>query len=140
MRVLVASKALYPIEGDFNHCADGELVYLQDPCAADLRDPDGGCGCGRGFAGMNSHRGCTKATVVETQLSRTEVREALRSSLQEGGWLDPKFVSATIEREILDGLLHEVAEIAEAFPVGTQIRRRLSLFYSDPDSLARHIE
>jgi hypothetical protein len=90
MRMLVAThrtNGLAP--GDYCFCVEGELVYMQDPCANDLDDPGGPCGCGRGFSGMNSHRAVTTALVVETDLRQDEVREALRSSLEAGGWLDP---------------------------------------------------
>ncbi|WP_439331120.1 DUF7715 family protein [Modestobacter altitudinis] len=47
--------------------SEGEFVFLEDVCRVDRQDPDGGCGCGRAFAGMNSHR-ATTAIVRDVRL------------------------------------------------------------------------
>ena len=83
MRILVATHHTNgDVPGDYDHCIDGELVYMQDPCASDRRDPDGPCGCGRGFAGTNSHRATSTALVVDSELTPADVDEAIRSSLE----------------------------------------------------------
>ena len=90
MRILVATHHTNgDVPGDYDHCIDGELVYMQDPCASDRRDPDGPCGCGRGFAGTNSHRATSTALGVDSEVTPADVDEAIRSSLETGGWLDP---------------------------------------------------
>lgn len=125
MRVLTATHDLngnHP--GDYDHCVEGELVYIQEPCATDRRDPDGPCGCGRGFAGMNSHRATTTARVVESSLSGRDLREALRSSLAAGGWLDPAYVSKQDAAAIVTDYLALMCAVAGQFPVGSVIRRR----------------
>jgi hypothetical protein len=132
MRVLVATHDTNgEVPGDYDFCIEGELVYVQDPCDRDLRDPDGGCGCSRGFAGMNSHRACTTAKVVDAELSADDVREALHASLVAGGWLDPGPRTAD-DAMLVDELLHEVRAVAERLPVGSVVRRRLDLFTATP--------
>ena len=128
MRVLVATHGSNGSEqGDYDFCVEGELVYMQEPCASDLRDPEGPCGCGRGFAGMNSHRATTTALVVESALSERDVRQALRSSLQAGGW-----ISGRVPDELADQLVEEVMDdlrrVAAHFPVGSVVRRRLDVY------------
>jgi hypothetical protein len=68
-----------------------------------------------GFAGLNSHRATTTAEVREVELSAADALEAVRSSLEQSGW-DPADAPETVA-----GLL----EIAEKFPVGTVVERRL---------------
>ena len=116
MNVLVATAETQGDRpGDFHFGIEGELVRIDNPCSTDERDPDGGCGCGRAFAGLNSARPTTTARVADLPLTRRDVVEALRSGLAQQGW-DPS--AATGEA---DGLL----EIAAAFPVGTVLGRRL---------------
>ncbi|PVZ03650.1 DUF7715 family protein [Actinomycetospora cinnamomea] len=117
MKVLVApAQTQGARRGDFHHAVEGELVRIDPPCAADRRDPDGRCGCGRAFAGLNSARATTTARVADLPLSRADVVEALRSSLAQQGW-DP----AEAAQEA-DDLLRTVADV----PVGTVYGRRLS--------------
>jgi hypothetical protein len=71
---------------DYHYCVEGELVWIQEPCDRDRRDPDEGCGCGRGFAGAASHRATTTAMVVESDLTREDLVLAYRTSLEDGGW------------------------------------------------------
>ena len=52
MHVLTAtSQSQGQRSNDYTFTIEGELVRLDDVCATDRADPDGGCGCGRGFAG-----------------------------------------------------------------------------------------
>ncbi len=133
MRVLVATHDTNgQVPGHYDFCIEGELVYVQDPCDRDLRDPDGGCGCSRGFAGMNSHRACTTAKVVERDLNEADVREALRSSLAAGGWLDPDFCTPEEAMVVVGEMVREVRSVAERLPEGSIVRRRLDLFTSTP--------
>lgn len=132
MRVLVATdRTNGRLPGDYHYCVDGELVYMQDPCATDMQDPDGGCGCGRGFAGMNSHRATTTAMVVEAEFDRAQVREALRSSLEAGGWFDRRWCSQEMEDAFLDLALRRMTTIAEHFPLGSVVRRRIDHYTAE---------
>ena len=81
---------------------------------------------------MNSHRACTTAKVVQAELSADDVREALRSSLAAGGWLDPSLDSADEAMAVVDELLLGVRAVAERLPVGSVVRRRLDLFTATP--------
>jgi hypothetical protein len=117
MKVLVAtSQTQGDRPGDFHWGVDGELVWISFVCDTDANNPDGGCGCGRAFAGMSSHRAMTTAEVVDKPaLTRSDFRIALRSSLDAQGW---SILDAT---QMADWLL----TVAEALPTGTVVGRRL---------------
>ena len=116
MKVLVAtSETQGQRRNDFDYCVEGELVTVGLVCATDRRDPDGGCGCGRAFAGLNSHRGTTTAKVKEVELSKNDYIEALRSSLAQQGW-------PTSDVAELAGWL---AQLVSEWPVGTIVERRI---------------
>jgi hypothetical protein len=105
VKILVATCHTQGVEPrDYNYCIEGELVWIQDPCDRDMRDPAQpcGCGCGRGFAGAASHRATTTAMVL-----------AFQTSLGDGGW--PTQWAADITDENL--------EIAAQMPVGSIITR-----------------
>ena len=116
MKVLVATAQTQGLRpNDFNFCVEGELVTVGLVCATDRRDPDGGCGCGRAFAGLNSHRATTTAKVNEIELSEDDYVEALRSSLTQQGW-------PTSDVHELAGWL---AQLVSEWPVGTIVERRI---------------
>lgn len=73
-------------DNDFDWCVEGELVHVGPVCERDGGDPDGGCGCGRAFAGLNSHRATTTAMVREVPgFTMADYVEAVRSSLEQQG-------------------------------------------------------
>jgi hypothetical protein len=116
MKVLVATGQTQGMrENDYHWATEGELVRVGEVCRKDRGNPDGGCGCGRGFAGLNSHRATTTARVAEVPLNHADYVEAIRSSLAQQGW-DPSW--AVDEADNL-------AELAAYWPVGTIIERRL---------------
>jgi hypothetical protein len=119
MKILVATQLTQGTSPDDYHYCIGELVWIQEPCARDRDDPDGGRGCGRGFAGAASHRATTTAMVVESQMTRTDVIVAFETSLTDGGW--------PIEwaKEVADDNL----EIAAQLPAGSIITRKLDSFF-----------
>jgi hypothetical protein len=87
MKVLVATaRTQGDRPNDYHFCIEGELVRINEVCARDRGDPDGGCGCGRGFGGLNSHRATTTARIAEVPLSLADYALAIRSSLQQQGW------------------------------------------------------
>jgi hypothetical protein len=104
--------------GDYYYCIEGELVWVQEPCARGRDDPDGACGCGRGFAGAASHRATTTAMAVESEMTRDEMVLAFRTSLGDGGW------PTEWARDVAD----ENLELANRLPAGTVIERRLDAF------------
>lgn len=131
MRVLVATKQTNgAVDGDYHYCVEGEIVYMQEPCGRDTRDPDSpGCGCGRAFSGTNSHVATSTALVIDSDLSEAEVREALRSSLEAGGWLDPAFTPPPLADLMVEEALSDMTDVASHFPVGSVVRRRLSQYF-----------
>ncbi|MBB2989341.1 hypothetical protein FHR72_000804 [Mycolicibacterium iranicum] len=120
MKILVATshtQGTHP--GDYHFCIERELVWIQEPCCRDLQNPDGPCGCGRGFAGAASHRATTTAMVVESGLSRDDVILAFETSLSDGGW------PAAWAEDVAD----ENLEIAARLPAGAIITRKLESFF-----------
>jgi hypothetical protein len=91
-------------------------------CGRDRRDPNGGCGCGRGFGGLTSHRATTTGEVVERDFSEEELRLAVRTSLTDQGWLH-EVLSESERVAIVDEVVSEVRAVAEALPVGAVVRR-----------------
>ncbi|GAA4782261.1 hypothetical protein GCM10023200_14680 [Actinomycetospora chlora] len=131
MKVLVATaRTQGERENDYHWAMEGELVRVGEVCGRDIADPGGGCGCGRGFAGLNSHRATTTARVAEVPLTRPEYVEAIRSSLQAQGW-DPCACCSTDEAD-------DLAEYVATWPVGTIVERRLDILRvrALPDELA----
>jgi hypothetical protein len=103
-------------DNDFDWCVEGELVRIGPVCANDRDDPDGYCGCGRAFGGLNSHRATTTAMIRDLDgFTRADCIEAIRSSLFEQGW-DP----GTAEDEA-----DELIQIAAGWPVGAVAERRI---------------
>ncbi|MEZ5097979.1 MAG: hypothetical protein R2731_19025 [Nocardioides sp.] len=131
MLVLVATrKTNGALPDDFDHCVEGELVTIDEPCDDDLRDPDGGgCGCGRSFSGLHSHRATTTAAVVERDLSEADVREAIRSSLVDGGWIYPDRTTRELAEELVESAWVRVHAVTEHFPAGTVVGRRLERIF-----------
>lgn len=118
MKVLVATARTQGTRpNDYHWCIEGELVRIGEVCPRDQADPDGGCGCGRGFGGLNSHRATTTAMVAEVPLAREEYVEAIRSSLQQQGW-DPCACCSTDEAD-------DLAALVADWPIGSVVERRL---------------
>jgi hypothetical protein len=117
MRLLTATaRGQGERDNDFNWCIEGELVI--PPllvCRADRDDPDGGCGCGRGFGGLASHRATTTALVRDVGMSRDEYIAAVRTSLDDQGW---GIASA-------EPIASEMLAVASALPLDVVIERRL---------------
>ncbi len=116
MKILVATGHTQGTSpNDYHHCVERELVWIQEPCDWDLRDPQGPCGCGRGFAGAASHRATTTAMVVESDMTRDDVVLAFETSLTDGGW------PLAWAEDVADDNL----AIAAQLPVGAIITRQL---------------
>jgi hypothetical protein len=106
---------------DYDFCIDGELVMLPPViCDRDADDADGGCGCGRGWAGLNSHRATTTAVVVDLAMSFDDYTEAIRSSLGQQGWPDVEAAAVAVE----------LADLASHYPSGTVLGHRLGDLYA----------
>lgn len=120
MKVLVATvETQGERPGDYHHAIDGELVWVQEPCATDLRRMPNACGCGRGFAGLASHRATTTARVAELpELTRDDYVTAIRTSIGDGGW----------PRDWADGIAQGLVEFAAEWETGTVIERDIWVF------------
>ncbi|MHA6623096.1 DUF7715 family protein [Pseudonocardia sp. DLS-67] len=118
MNVLVATaRTQGDRPNDYHFCIEGELVRIDEVCARDRGDPDGGCGCGRGFGGLNSHRATTTARIAEVPLSLGDYALAIQSSLQQQGW-----------NTCADCAMSEAVDLAAfvlGWPVGSVVERRL---------------
>jgi hypothetical protein len=118
MKVFVATASTQGERAnDYHYCIEGELVRLDEVCARDGGDPDGSCGCGRGFAGLNSHRATTTVRVAEVPLSLADYALAIQSSEQQGGWNPCD--------ECAMSLAVDLAAMALPWPVDTALERRL---------------
>ncbi|MEC3976108.1 DUF7715 family protein [Amycolatopsis sp. H20-H5] len=124
MKLLVATaRTQGRRKNDFHFCVEGELVWIGMVCTADEQDPDGGCGCGRAFGGLDSRRSTTTALVAEVPgFSAGDYVEAIRSSIGHQGW-DP-----SLAEEIAHGQL----ELIRDWPPGTVVERRLDEFVPRP--------
>ena len=120
MKILVATGLTQGTSpDDYHYCVERELVWIQEPCCKEVRDPASSCGCSRGFAGAASHRATTTAMVVDSEMSRDDVVLAFSTSLPDGGW------PLAWAEEIADDNL----EIAAQLPVGSIIVRKFEEFF-----------
>lgn len=103
-------------DNDFDFCIEGELVHIDSACAKDRDNPDGPCGCGRSFGGLNSHFATTTAMIRDIPgFTADDYTEAIRSSLDQQGWDASQAV-------------HEAAmlyTLSQQWPAGTVLERRL---------------
>lgn len=121
MKLLTAtSRTQGQRDNDFNWCVDGELVIVAGTiCERDREDPDGGCGCGRSFAGLNSSKATTTALVKDIDFSHEDAAEAIRSALEQSGWLH------YLDEADIDVVVEDALELAAEFEVGDVLERRL---------------
>jgi hypothetical protein len=121
MKVLTATAAGQgKRNNDFDWTVEGELVWLGDVCATDRRDPDGGCGCGRAFSGLSSHRATTTAQVRDLPLSRDDIMTALVAYYESAGY-------GVIPRHELEPDLEQLLRFISTMDEGTIIERRLDM-------------
>jgi len=118
-------------ENDYTYCVPGELLWITEVCGRDRRDPNQGCGCGRGFGGLTSHRATTTAEVADLELTEEDLRLAVRTSLTDQGWL-PAELSTADRAAIVQEVVTEVRAIADRLPVGSIVRRNLDQIHAFP--------
>jgi hypothetical protein len=119
MKILTAtSQTQGARDNDFDWTIEGELVWIGLVCATDKKDPDGGCGCGRAFAGLNSQLATTTAMVSDLPLTRDDVAEALAGYYELAGY--GTFTIRELAEEV-DEMLQRVAE----WDTGVVVERRL---------------
>lgn len=121
MKLLTAtSRTQGQRDNDFNFCVEGELVIVAPlVCEADRFDPDGGCGCGRSFGGLNSGKGTTTAAVTDLDFSRADAALAIRSALEQSSFIQ------LMRPEDVQDVIEDTLELAEQFEVGTVVEHRL---------------
>ncbi len=103
---------------DFSYTIEGELVWLGLVCASDRRDPDGGCGCGRAFSGLNSHLATTTARVRDLRMTRDDLIDALGSYYESAGY-------GAVPRRDLKAEVAGMLELVSGFPEDAIVERRL---------------
>jgi hypothetical protein len=132
MKLLVATERTQgDMAGDYTYCVPGELLWITMVCGRDRRDPEQGCGCGRGFGGLTSHRATTTAEVAERDFPEYGLRLAISTSLTDQGWLRPD--AAVLERtKFVDEVIADIQSIVEPLPVGTIVRRNIDDFHAFP--------
>jgi hypothetical protein len=119
MKVLTATASSQGArDNDFDWTIEGELVWIGLVCAKDRSDPDGGCGCGRAFSGLSSHRATTTAQVRDLAMSRDDVMQALAGYYESAGYgvFEPSELAEEVE---------DVLRVVSAWDAGTIIERRL---------------
>jgi hypothetical protein len=125
MKLLTATRAGQGDRtGDFCFAVEGELVLLGLVCATDEADPDGGCGCGRAFAGMSSHRATTTAVVRDLDLTYDDLRAAVEAHHVAAG-LGPDALGAEDFADLVEESVEDAVHFARFWPVGTVVGRRL---------------
>jgi hypothetical protein len=107
--------------GDYHWCHDGELVKPPSLiCDRDTNDPNGGCGCGRGWTGLHSSKATTTAQVSSLpDFGMDDYATALSYSLEQWGG----------DKDDATALAQHLAEIADSYPIGTVFGHRLGELY-----------
>ena len=102
-------------DDDYHWCTDGELAYQQ---GISCNRPD--CGCGRGWAGFESHSATTTVEVVDRpDLTVADLAAQLARSLFDGGWLSTPDPSDRMVAEFVD----EIITFANHFGEGAVLER-----------------
>lgn len=114
--------------GDFCWVPEGELVARYGVVCASERPDGAGCGCGRAFAGLTTHKATTTAMVVQLDMTEAEWRAALHQTLVDTGWAEAMAADevADLIDELVEIDLHSAAQLAP----GTILGR---LAYNEPD-------
>lgn len=102
-------------DGDYHWCIDGELAYQP---GIDCASP--GCGCDRGWAGVDSHRATTTVQVVDrSDFTVKDLASQLAVSLCDGGWIE----TPDPTDEMVSMFVEEVVELANYFGEGAVLER-----------------
>lgn len=112
-------------DSDFSWCVPGELVTMVNVfCDRDKQEgPDGGCGCGRSFVGLDSHKATTTAIVADIDgYTFEDLLEAVRSHRQQPGWIGADNPEAG---ELIEAEADALAEVAAGHDAGTVLENRL---------------
>jgi hypothetical protein len=119
MKILTATAAGQGMRtNDFTWTVEGEMVWVGLVCRTDQEDPDGGCGCGRSFEGLSSHRATTTAMVRDLALSRDDVVTALAGYYESAGY-------GIAPRDRLRPEVDEMLAMVSLWDEGAIVERRL---------------
>ncbi len=116
------------VPGDFCWVPEGELVARYGMVCSDERPDGSGCGCGRAFGGLRTHKSTSTAMVVERDMTEAEWRAELHRTLVDTGWA--KWTPADELAEWIDELVQLDLRSAAQIPVGTVLGR---LAFHEPD-------
>ena len=121
MKVLVAtSETQGQRSDDFMWCRDGEPVKFGTEC--DGEGIDGHCGCRRSMVGVESNKATTTLKVVEMDITKEGIADALRANYQNAGWY--QLMGAEGAEESIKKEVDELIDIAASFPVGSIMEKR----------------
>ena len=112
---------------DFSWCVPGEVVspngFICDR-DRDSGDPDSGCGCGRSFTGLNSHKATTTALVKDIDgYTLGDLVTAVLATREQEGWADGDEDPGRTARQLAEAL----AAVAAGYDTGTVLERRLDV-------------
>ena len=132
MKLLVATDLTQGFApNDFHACVEGELVMMQEPCAIDRSDPDGGCGCGGPSPGSAPiGRPARPPWSRDLDLSLSDVRAAVVGYLESAGWLT--LVTEPDRARLVDEVTTSLVLMGDDFPEGTVLTRRLDYLVPRP--------
>jgi hypothetical protein len=126
LRVLVATHVGQGLRSnDYCWTVEGELVLFGMECGSDRDDIDGRCGCRRAMAGAASSKATTTFRVAVVDMTFDQYREAIRASLERGGWISS--ASDAVECDdaaFVDQMVTELLDTARDFPVGAILEKR----------------
>ena len=138
MKVLVATERTRGDLGETFVLRSGRLLWITMVGARDHRDPEGGCGCGRGFGGVTSQRATTTDEVVERKFTAEELRLAVRTSLADQAEFRMR-CPATERRAVVAEVVAEMRATAGRLLAVTIVRRHVdhvhAYFGARPDGL-----
>ena len=123
LKVLVStSETQGDMAGDFTWVPDGELVARYGIVCQDERPDGGGCGCGRAFAGLTTHKATTSAMVIEVDMTETTWRAAVHTTLFDTGWAT--HMASDELADVIDAMAAADLHALEDLPAGTVVGRR----------------
>lgn len=115
IKVLVGTKETQGTRAnDFSWTEENELVMFGSEC--DGEAVDGGCGCRRSLSGVNSRKATTTFKVVDIEVTRDELVDIFKSSLEAAEYTEVDEWATTSADSII--------EIVASFEVGQVLERR----------------
>lgn len=116
MQLLVSTKISQGTrKNDFSNATEGEIVdFPSHECTGEAID--GRCGCKRSLVGINSRLATTTVIVAELPLTKEELIEQIKDSLEQA--------LPGLGSEEAPLIAQDLIHYGKAFPVGTVIERR----------------